>query len=102
MLNYDASKIESAAAVKFEIGLADSRFKADNAEYPDASSTTVDQKDAKGTLVLKHTDQPLASKTASTGTVFPIRIFALDQSGKIVGRSSDSVHCLIDWNLSAK
>lgn len=102
VLNYDASKIESAAAVKFEIGLADSRFKADNAEYPDASSTTVDQKDAKGTLVLKHTDQPLASKTASTGTVFPIRIFALDQSGKIVGRSSDSVHCLIDWNLSAK
>lgn len=102
VLNYDASKIESAAAVKFEIGLADSRFKADNAEYPDASSTTVAQKDAKGTLVLKHTDQPLASKTASTGTVFPIRIFALDQSGKIVGRSSDSVHCLIDWNLSAK
>ncbi|MBP9092178.1 hypothetical protein KBI23_14210 [bacterium] len=102
VLNYDASKIESAAAVKFEIGLADSRFKADNAEYPDDSSTTVDQKDAKGTLVLKHTDQPLSSKTASTGTVFPIRIFALDQSGKIVGRSSDSKHCLIDWNLSAK
>ncbi|MFA7336560.1 MAG: hypothetical protein WC028_07215 [Candidatus Obscuribacterales bacterium] len=102
MLSYDASKIDSAAAVKFEIGLADSKFKADNAEYPDASSTTIDQKDAKGTLILKHTDQPLASKTASTGTVFPIRIFALDQSGKIIGRSSDSVHCLIDWNLSAK
>lgn len=102
MLNYDASKLDSAAAVKFEIGSADSKFKADNAEYPDSSSTTIDQKDAKGTLVLKHTDQPLASKTASTGTVFPIRIFALDQSGKIIGRSSDSVHCLIDWNLSAK
>jgi hypothetical protein len=102
MLNYDASKLESAAAVKFEIGLGNSKFKADNAEYPDASSTTIEQKDVKGTLLLKHSDQPIASKTSSTGTVFPIRVFALDQAGKIIGRSSDSVHCLIDWNLSAK
>lgn len=102
LLNYDASKVESATAVKFEIGLPDSKFKADNAEYPDSSSTTIDQRDNKGTLILKATDQPIASRTAATGTVFPIRVFALDQSGKIIGRSSDSVHCLIDWNLSAK
>ncbi len=102
LLNYDASKVESATAVKFEIGLPDSKFKADNAEYPDSSSTTIDQRDNKGTFTLKATDQPIAARTAATGTVFPIRVFALDQSGKIVGRSSDSVHCLIDWNLSAK
>jgi hypothetical protein len=102
LLNYDASKVESATAVKFEIGLPDSKFKADNAEYPETSSTTIDQRDNKGTFTLKATDQPIASRTAATGTVFPIRVFALDQSGKIIGRSSDSVHCLIDWNLSAK
>ncbi len=102
LLSYDASKVESATAVKFEIGLPDSKFKADNAEYPDTSSTTIDQQDKKGTFSLKATDQPIASRTAATGSVFPIRVFAIDQSGKIIGRSSDSVHCLIDWNLSAK
>jgi hypothetical protein len=102
LLNYDASKVESATAVKFEIGLPDSKFKADNAEYPEISSTTIDQRDNKGTFNLKATDQPIAARTAATGSVFPIRVFALDQSGKIIGRSSDSVHCLIDWNLSAK
>lgn len=101
-LNYDASKVESATAVRFEIGLPDSKFKADNAEYPDNSSTTIEQRDSKGTFTLKATDRPFATRTAATGTVFPIRVFALDQSGKIIGRSSDSVHCLIDWNLSAK
>ncbi len=102
LLNYDASEVESATAVKFEIGLPDSKFKADNAEYPDSSSTTIDQRDIKGTFTLKATDQPIAARTAATGSVFPIRVYALDQSGKIIGRSSDSVHCLIDWNLSAK
>jgi hypothetical protein len=101
ILNYDASTIDTASSVKFEIGRADSKFTSDNAEYAEVSSTTVDQGSAKGSLILKSTDQPLA-KAAANGSVFPIRVFALDKSGKIIGRSSDSVHCLIDWNLSAK
>lgn len=101
ILNYDASTIVTAASVKFEIGRADSKFTSDNAEYPEGSSTTVDQGSAKGILILKSKDQPLTT-VAANGSVFPIRVFGLDKSGKIIGRSSDSVHCLIDWNLSAQ
>lgn len=101
ILNYDANTIDGATSVKFEIGRADSKFTTDNAEYPEVSSTTVDQSSSKGSLVLKSTDKALAT-AAANGSVFPIRVFALDKSGNIIGRSSDSVHCLIDWNLSVK
>ncbi len=102
ILNYDASKIESATGVKFEIGPGNSKFKADNAEYPDSLSKTVDHMPAKGTLVLKSSDELLKVGRASTGTVYPVRVFALDKDSKVIGRSSDSLHCLIDTNLSAQ
>jgi hypothetical protein len=69
-----------------------------------AARQPVDQRDAIRALLYSESIQtslsPLENSLKARSSQFAV--FALDQSGKIVGRSSDSVHCLIDWNLSAK
>jgi hypothetical protein len=87
-LAVDISKIAKAKSYRLEVGRADSKFAQDNAEQSESGSTLIDG--ASSTIQLKR------GQFKAAAAVYPLRIFALDEHGAIINRSSDTIYCLVN------